>query len=130
MSTMNMKPNRIALFLAKILGKPEGENIKPSNATEYYLNELAESGGGGGAFFVTDNNNTLDKTWAEISSASENGVVLLKLNNKLGYLMDVGHGEAYGCIFMIAVTDLHGTSFVTAFRNYATSAENGYPVYE
>lgn len=43
---MNMKPNRIALFLAKILGRPEGENIKPSNATEYYLNEIAENGSG------------------------------------------------------------------------------------
>lgn len=96
--------------------------------TEWIEQQGSGGGSGGGVFFVMDNNNTLDKTWAEISSASENDVVVLKLNNKLGYLMDVGHAENnYGCVFMIADADVHGF-VVPACRQYVTSDENGYPV--
>ena len=98
--------------------------------TEWIEQQGSGGGSGGGVFFVTDNNNTLDKTWAEISAASENSVVVLKLENKLGYLMDSCHVEnAYGCAFIRAGTDLHD-SLVVRFHSYATSDENGYPVHE
>jgi hypothetical protein len=122
---------RLSKWLAKIAGVYDGE-MEPKTEAEYYLNEIAQkdSGSGGGVFFVTDNNSILDKTWAEISAASENGVVVLNLNNRyprFGYLMDVGHvEEAFGCIFMVAGKDLRG-NLVTAFLSYSTSAENGYP---
>lgn len=85
-------------------------------------------GGGGGVFFVTDNNNTLDKTWAEISAASENGVVLLNRNGFLGYLANVVHTEDYFCTFMFPAANPHGDLGIS-FRGYSTSAEDGYPVH-
>lgn len=77
-------------------------------------------------FFVTDNNNTLDKTWAEILSASENGVVVLNWNDSFGYLMRVIHGKDYLCTFIAIMKGASGFDTIDSLT-YTASAENDYP---
>lgn len=79
------------------------------------------SSGGGVLVVNEDENSTLDKTYAEIKSASNNAVVLLHSGDDILYLASIGYNfitEAYGVAFF-------GNKVL---NQYEADAENGYPV--
>lgn len=126
--------NDLAKILANMLGADPANKVEAASELIKYLEPISNRAipdyCSGGAFFVTDNNNTLDKTWAEISAASENSVVVLIRNGYgFGYLTHVIHTEDYSCTFMFPASDAHGELGIS-FRWYGTSAENDYPVHE
>ncbi len=107
MKKEQMKPNRIAKFLAKILGEPEGENIRPSNAVEYYLNEMAENGSGGAMYiYATKGVFNSPVSYNDILAAVQANKVVLLVNVKEGARLiwplysydkgDQGCGVAFG----------------------------------
>lgn len=81
------------------------------------------SGGSGGGVLVVneDENGTLDKTYAEIKSASNNGVVLLHSGDEIFYLNYIGY---------IATFETYDVTFFgnDASAAFEADAEDGYPV--
>lgn len=118
--------SNVANLLAKIAGDPGAENVTPKNMKEYYLNEIAENGsGGGGALVVTKTNNALDKTYAEIKSAIDSGVLVMLHYveygaDKVKYLISAsGSEDSYTVEFT------HGEEEGISSYIYAATSENG-----
>lgn len=83
--------------------------------------------GGGGAFIVTDTSGTLNKTWAEISVAAANSVVIVKVDNSFWFMYAIGtdNESTYSIFCMCYVTD--GKESGVASHTYTATTENGYP---
>ena len=82
----------------------------------------ASGSSGGGVLVVNeDENSTLDKTYAEIKSASNDSVVLLHSGDDILYLTAVGRN---------LITGVYGVAFFghNALNQYEADAEDGYPV--
>ena len=79
------------------------------------------SSGGGVLVVNEDENSTLDKTYAEIKSASNDSVVLLHSGDDILYLTAVGRNP---------ITGVYGVAFFgnNALNQYEADAEDGYPV--
>lgn len=80
------------------------------------------SSGGGVLVVHADESGVLDKTYAEIKSASNNGVVILNQSGEIYYLNYIGYdsmSEAYTVSFF-------GSD--SAFAYFEAAAEDGYPV--
>lgn len=80
------------------------------------------SSGGGALVVHEDKNGTLDKTYAEIKSASNDGVVILNSSGEILYLNYIGYDS---------MSSAYSVSFFgseSAFAYYEAAAEDGYPV--
>ena len=102
----------------------------PFDAVSYAMGAKGAGGGGGGAFIVNlamDGTMALDKTWKEISDASETMPVVI-LAGASGitmqmYVLFVANSGGYG----IMAWGFDGTSSAQIF-NFITDSETGYPV--
>lgn len=99
-----------------------------------HMEDGIESVGGGGAFIITatENNHNelvLNKTWAEIKGAYDNGnIITIHFN-------DSSTGVAYCNMPVAIIGEVDGNYFIEAIStmsdylriSFATNSENGYP---
>ena len=105
-----------------------GENPAPATREEKfykYLIENASGGSGGGAFVITKSNGALDKTYAEIKSAIDSGVLVMLHYveygaDKVKYLISASGSEDS---YMVEFT--HGEEEGISSYIYAATSENG-----
>ena len=96
------------------------------------LSASGGGGGGGGLIVHVDENYTLDKTWNEITTAAESGIVGLAINrNGFTFIYElVAYGEYSGEYAVnFALVEVTGDGLQLDQKAYVTDSENGYPVY-
>ena len=94
------------------------------------IKALAGNGGGGGgsgstAFIVHIVNETLDKTYAEITEASQSNVVIFCVNTEDGFA-EINYLDAFGYFEETYNLSFRGDGRAYLFR---TDSEDGYPSY-
>ena len=131
---------RKAEISKEVLSDDVSQNLLPSTTLEdagkvptvqedgSYALATAGGGGSGGAFIVTDTDGTLDKTWAAISAADANNVVIVKVNNISWFMYGAytNNEDIYSIFCMSYVSS--GKDDGCVCHVYTTTTENGYPV--
>ena len=114
---------RKEVFLAAAGGQ-DVTTPTPFTREEMFLDAIAKGGGGGGGssgggvLVVHDVDGTLDKTYAEIEAASNEGIVVVLRED--------------GILYLSSAYFEHGTYYASFFGyervgDYETDSENGYP---
>ena len=104
-----------------IPGSPIWHSEEEIAAIAEMFSNMSGSSGGGVLVVHEDENNTLDKTYAEIKSASNDSVVLVHSGDDILYLTAAGYNPILGA-YTVA---FFGKD---VFNRYNADAEDGYPV--
>lgn len=101
--------------------KMSGIDIGTAIALSKGMGGSGGGGTGGGVLVVHEENNTLDKTYAEIKTASNDKVVLLNRDGETQYLSYIGYDDMSSAYIVVFFTSEAGTYF-------EANSEDAYPV--